>query len=239
MPRPFRPDSALACAASLLLCACASTYQVKVDALTAPRPVSAVSYKIVNQDPTVETDSLRYKEVANAVRTALSAKGMYEAPEDAKPDVIIALDYGIKPPRITEELRSEPIYATSPGRYTRQVVQTGTDRSGNPIMSVIGEDVPSESEYVGDKESMVPVVTYQKYLRLSARENKPAGEGRLPQEVWTVEVTSDGPDGNLRQSVPVMAAAAIGYIGRQTSGQEVVEVKDGTNSDLSFVKKGI
>jgi hypothetical protein len=164
---------------------------------------------------------------------------MYEAADQTKADLVIELDYGVKPPRITEEPRTVPIYDTTPGQFTRQVVQVGNDRAGNPVMAVVGVDQPSTTTYVGEREFVAPVITYEKYLRLSARENKPATEGRQPREIWTVDVINESDSDNLRKYVPIMAAAAISYIGRQTTGQEEVQLTDGKNSDVAFVKKGI
>jgi hypothetical protein len=225
--------------AALLLSACASTYEMKVDALTRPKVDSAASYKIVNRNPTIDTDTLRYKEVEKAVKTALSGKGMFEAPSAEKADLIVNLDYGINPPKVTEEERKNPIFLSTPGQMRSEVVQTGTDRQGNPIYTNIITQEPPRTEYVGDENFLVPVVTYEKYLRLSARENKPAVEGKQPLEVWSIDVTSEGSSNNLRKYIPLMAAATIGYIGKDTSGEKKVKLTDAKDGDIAFVKKGL
>ena len=70
--------------AGLVLAGCASSTQVKVDSLAKPNAEPAVSYEIKNRNPLVADDSLRYKEAAGFVKTALSGKGMYEAPPNTK-----------------------------------------------------------------------------------------------------------------------------------------------------------
>jgi hypothetical protein len=229
----------LVAAGALLFSACANTYEMKVDSLTSPKLGHVASYRIVNRNPTVDTDSLRYKEVEKAVKAALSGKGMYEAPEPDKADVTVNLDYGIKPPRVVQETRSEPIYATTPGQFHTQTVQIGMDRQGNPIYTTVTTQDPPTTDYIGNDDYVVPVVIYEKYLRLSARENKPAAEGKQPQEVWAVDVSTEGPSNNLRKYVPIMAAATIGYIGKDTSGEKSVRLKDDKEGDLAFVKKGM
>ena len=62
----------------LFLAGCANSYEVKIDSLSRPKAEPAVSYKIQNTNPLVADDSLRYKEAAGLVRTALSGKGLYE-----------------------------------------------------------------------------------------------------------------------------------------------------------------
>lgn len=232
--------SLLFAAAGLLFCSgCTSTYEMKVDALTRPKIEPGSSYRIVNRNPNVESDSLHYKEIEKAVKTALSGKGMYEAADAAKADVIVNLDYGVNPPRVTEEHRSEPVFQSTPGQMRSETVQTGVDRRGNPIYSTIVTQDPPRTEYIGDEDYIVPVVTYEKYLRLSARENKVTEEGKQPLEVWSVDVTSEGSSNNLRRYIPIMAAATIGYIGKDTSGEKKIKLSDTKDGDLAFVKKGL
>ena len=226
-------------AGMLLFSGCASTYEMKVDALSRPKIEPGGSYRIVNRNPNVDSDSLHYKEIEKAVKTALSGKGMYEAPDPAKADVVVNLDYGMNPPRVTEEHRSEPIFLSTPGQMRSETVQTGVDRRGNPIYTTVISQDPPHTDYVGDEDYVVPVVIYEKYLRLSARENKVTEEGKQPLEVWSVDVTSEGTSNNLRRYIPAMAAATIGYIGKDTSGEKKIKLSDTKDGDLAFVKKGL
>jgi hypothetical protein len=73
---------------------------------------------------------------------------------------------------------------------------------------------------------------------LSARENKEQVEGRPAQEVWTVDVTSEGESRDIRKNLPVLVAASIDYIGKDSQGQKTIRIKD-NSSDIAFVKKGM
>jgi hypothetical protein len=95
-------------AAALAFSGCATTYDVKVDSLTKPNAEQAVSYKIVNKNPSVSEDTLRYKEAVGYVRTALSGKGLYEAPDPEKADLVLAVDYGLGPPKASSYPVSDP-----------------------------------------------------------------------------------------------------------------------------------
>ena len=68
---------------------CSTTYAVKVDAITKPVVTDATSYRIKNKNASVAEDNLRYKEATNYVKTALSGRGLYEAPPDVTPDIIV------------------------------------------------------------------------------------------------------------------------------------------------------
>jgi hypothetical protein len=225
-------------AVGLLLNGCATTHQIKVDSLAKPDSENKISYEIKNKNPLVTEDSLRYKEAANMVKTALSGKGLYEAPPNVKPDLVVDMDYGVGPPQMRKETVSEPVYITIPGQIRTERVQVGTDSQGRPIYQTVTVQDPPTTEFAGFREYIVTIVVYEKYLKLSARENKEAVEGRPPQEVWTVDVISEGESRDIRKSLPVLAAASIDYIGKDSQGQKTVRIKD-THSDIAFVKKGM
>ncbi len=223
---------------SLLLAGCASTHELKVDSLAKANAAPAISYEIKNRNPLVADDSLRYKEAAGYVKTALSGKGLYEAPANTKPDLVVDLDYGVGPPQMKRETVSEPVYVTLPGQMRTERVQVGTDSQGRPVYQTVTVQDPPRTEFAGFREYVVTVVVYEKYLKLSARENKAAAEGRPPSEIWTVDITSEGESRDIRKNLPVLVAASIDYIGKDTQGQKTIRIKD-TNSDIAFVKKGM
>lgn len=235
-PLPWR-RGALLITATLLLSACAST-QVKVDALTRPMAADAVSYRIKSKNPLIDEDSLRHREAVGFVKTALSSKGLYEAPNAENADMVVEVDYGVGPPQLRYETRVEPIYEMVPGRVYYERVQVGTDSRGNPIYQTISYQEPPSMQHVGDREYTVEVLMYEKYLRMSARENRPMEEGIPPSELWTVDVVSEGKSRDLRRNLPVLAAAGMDYIGEETDGQKVVRIKE-KGEAVSFVKKGM
>lgn len=222
----------------LLVGGCATNHTVKVDALAKPKAEDAISYEIKNRNPLVADDSLRYKEAAGLVKTALSGKGLYEAPPNTKPDMVVDMDYGVGPPQMRRETVSEPVYITLPGQIRTERVQVGTDSQGRPIYQTITVQDPPTTEFAGFREYQITVVVYEKYLKLSAKDTAPTQEGRPPQEIWTIDVTSEGESRDIRRNLPVLVAASIDYIGKDTQGQKTIRIKD-TSSDIAFVKKGM
>jgi hypothetical protein len=229
---------ASALVAVLLLAGCATTHEVKVDSLAKPTAENAISYEIKNKNPLVADDSLRYKEAAGYVKTALSGKGLFEAPPGVKADVVVDLDYGVGPPQMRRETVSEPVYITIPGQIRTERVQVGTDSQGRPIYQTITVQDPPTTEFAGFREYQVTITVYEKYLKLSAKENKEQVEGRPAQELWTVDVISEGESRDIRKTLPVLAAASIDYIGKDSQGQQTVRIKDSA-ADIAFVKKGM
>ena len=172
------------------------------------------------------------------VRTALSGKGLYEAPDGAPADLMVDVDYGVGPPQTRHETIQEPVYITLPGEIRVERVQVGTDRNGRPIFQTITVQDPPRTELAGYRDVVITSVVYEKHLRLSAKDNKPATEGRPPAEIWTIDVTSEGESHDLRKTLPVLAAASIDYIGKDSHGEKIIHIKD-TDRDVAFVKKGM
>jgi hypothetical protein len=229
---------ALFVVAGTLISGCVNSTEVKIDSLAKPKAEEAISYKIHHTNPQVSEDSLRNKEAVGFVRTALSGKGMYETTDASRADLVLDVDYGVGPPQTRRETVSEPVYITLPGEVRTERVQVGTDRNGNPIYQTVTYQDPPRTELAGYRDYVITTVVYEKYLRMSARENKPAVEGQPAAEVWTVDVTSEGQSKDIRKTLPVLAAASIDYVGKDSHGQKVIHLKD-NDKDIAFVKKGM
>lgn len=229
---------------SLLLAGCISsqTYTVQVDSIAAtgdnqPAP-SGQSYHIRTRNPQLNEDSLRYKEVADYVRTALSGRGMYEAPSPDKADVVIDVDYGMESPRIKFETLSNPVVVQVAGTVREELVAI-RDTSGNIVgYRSITLQEPDRNEFMGMKETIQPVLIYEKYLRLSARPNQETAEGRPATEVWSVNVSTEDGSQELRKYLPVLASASADYIGVNTKEERPVKINEG-DEGVTFVKQGL
>jgi len=240
-PNPRRWLPPLLGAAILVLCttACStsSTYKVKVDAITKPAPTTAQSFKLKSKDPRLGEENLRYREAAEFVKTALSGKGLYEAPSEAQADMIVELDYGMDAPRSKMERVSTPVYAQVGGGVRYESIPV-TDARGNTSFRTVAVYEPPRNELVGYDEMQRPVTIYEKYLKITARENKAAAEGRPPAELWSIHASTEDESKDLRKYLPIMASATIDYIGQDSSNQKVVKVKS-DSPGVGFVRKGM
>lgn len=187
---------------------------VTVDALARPG-ANTVTYELRSAAPTMKDDELRYHEAAGYVRTALSGKGMFEAPRHVKPDVVVSVAFGVGPPQIRKEVHQVPRFETPRG-----------------------SDSPSPELKTGYEEHVITTITYEKYLRLVAQDSSPAAPGRPPAEIWTVDVTSEGKSRDLRKHLPLLVAASIDFVGKDSRGQKTIRIKD-TDADVIFVKAGM
>ena len=229
----------IACLGTMLLftAGCSSTYSFKVDAISNPESEGHESFKIVSSDPNLRVGDLEFKELSDYVKTALSGKGLYEAPDAASADMVIDLSYGMGEPMVDFKSHTAPVIAKIPGTYRRVAVPVKTT-SGGTVMMSRQVYVPGRREIIDMEERMVPVTTYEKFLRLTARdsEEEDASEGSV--QVWSIYVKNKDESDDLRKYLPLMAAAAIPYVGENTDSHQEIRMK-GSDSDVSFVKAGM
>ncbi|MBI4625439.1 MAG: hypothetical protein HY736_19740 [Verrucomicrobia bacterium] len=214
--------SALAAAVALLGAGCATTHEVKVTSICRPTPANRdiASFNVRTRTRVAEEDTLRYKEAVQHIRTALSAKGLYEAPTAASADMIVEIDYGIAPPRVKYAERERAVFAV-PGH------PTDGRHPWDPT-----------KEMVGYESTVYPVVIREKHLSIYGRENKPWAEGQPPGEIWRVEVCDEDESQDLRGHLPILASAAMNEIGRNTDGPTTTTLRENDEA-VRFIKKGL
>jgi hypothetical protein len=214
-----------------------SSYKVKVDAISKPARADVQSYVLKSKDPTLGPENLRHREATEFVRTALSGKGLYEAPSPEKADMVIELDYGMEAPRSKIERVSVPVYAQVGGgvRYESMPV---TDSRGNTSYRTVAVYVPPRSEVVGYDDVPRMVTVYEKYMKITARENKSASEGRPPAELWSVHASTEDESKDLRKYLPIIASATVDFIGQDSSNQKTVKVRS-DGAAVEFIRKGM
>jgi hypothetical protein len=232
----------VALAAGALSGGCTSaSYAVKIDAMTKPDAstgtVEPQSYKITSKNPAMGDESLRYREATDFVKTALSSKGLYEAPSSEAADMIVELEYGIDAPRTKIETVSVPRYVQVGGGVRYEQVPV-TDSRGNVSQRTVAVYQNPRSEFIGYDEMPQRVTVYEKYLRITARENKPAAEGRAPVQIWSVQSSTEDGSKDLRKYLPIMASATADYIGKGTTSSKVVKIKD-PSQVVEFIRKGM
>jgi len=222
---------------TLLFVGCATRHDVRVDSVSKPVAKEITSYRLKTNLPPEEADSLRIQEATQLIKTALSGKGLYEAPNPDHADVVVDVDFGIQSPHVRMEVSSVPVYAKKGGgvRYEEVTVR---DPNGATSTRTVPVYDPPKSEMIGYRDVVVPVSIYEKYLRISAHENKPDVEGKPATEIWSVNVTSEDESRDLRKYLPLLASASVDYIGKETKTEQVIKVSE-SDAGVGFVKKGL
>lgn len=215
------------------------THRVRIEASVNAPPAGtplAQSFWIKSRqaDPRVET--LRYHEAVGHIKTALSGRGLYEAPHEAAADMVIEIDYGAvprrgrvevedsrQPNRRRERARAEPAAAAP-------AASKAAPRPATPADAAAGTEDPSEI--------MIDVSVFRKHLTLEARQNRTKASTDGPEFLWRVRVENEDESKDLRKYVPILASATIDFIATETGGAKEVVI-DENGKDVAFVKKGL
>jgi hypothetical protein len=239
-------------AAALLACAgaagCTTAYKMKVDtsSATPEARIQAIrrapsgdlqSYEIRDKSAGKDADSLRAQETMAMVKAALNGRGMFEAANQQSADMMIDVEYGMDKPKTHMEEMVVPIYAQSGGGVVygpRQI----TSPTGSSTTRTLPSIAPPGTQLVGYEPILVPVTTYEKFIRLSAREARGAREGAAAGDLWTVSISSEDESNDLRKYLPLLASALVGYVGADSSVQQTIKLspKDPT---ITLVKQGL
>lgn len=215
-----------------------TTHRVRIDAEvnTPPAgtpPPQSFWIKSRQADPRIET--LRYHEAIGHIKTALSGRGLYEAPNEAAADMVIEVDYGAAPKRQRVEVEE-----TRQGRSSTAPSAAATaDASGATPAPTAETTADAEVSAERRGEIMIDVSLFKKHLTLEARRNRArAGDADGPEMLWRVRVENEDESKDLRKYVPILASATIDYIAAETNGERELVI-DEQGHDVGFVKKGM
>lgn len=207
-----------------------TSYRFNVDAVSAqPKAVASGSYVIVDANPEIAETDLRYLEAVEYLHAALSAKGLYQAPAGVEPDMVIEFDFGM------ESRRDELLAYNRPGLVVAttasQPAEVGGTRERRQNM---GAMVPV-GDALADGLRLVKVTSYPKYLRITAREGANDAKDNVQRELWSVFVSNEDDDNDLRKYVPLMISAAMDSLSSETAEDYVVVLRQ-DDARVAFVQ---
>jgi hypothetical protein len=199
-------------------------YEVKVEAETRPEAmsVSRVSFRIEDKSADPGASALRRNEIAGHIRTALSAQGLYEAPDATTADLVVEISYGIGPARTQRTVYQELAY-------------------GRPVMDAQRLGPPPEGvarEMMGYTELATTTVTHEKHLSICARANRANQDEKPAEDLWRVHVSIENESEDLRGHLAVLTTVAMDHMGRATHGPAAITLRSDDEA-IRFVKKGL
>lgn len=186
-----------------------STRTVRVEAvnrLGEPTPVG--SYVVRSR---TGEESLRFREAARHVRTALSGRGLFEAPANVTPDLVIEIDFGMTPTGLKQETVVLPVY------------------------SQVASELP---EIIGYRAVVYPVAHHDKYLTVIAHIRRVDGDERPSTVAWRVQASIQDEKADIRACLPLLAAAVMEQLAADTNGTEEIKLSP-SDPLVAFIRKGI
>ena len=155
--------------------------------------------------------------VATIIGEELEGKGLIPVVPGKEPDLIVLVDYGIRPPRIEYRVVTVP-NPISMGAVAIDPI-TGAPRRTSSMGTT------GATGTTGFSEEVHPVTIFEKYMILSAVEGKIDPERGSRKELANVEVVSGDERPELEPYLPVLAMATGRQLGAPTTEVEEVTVK--------------
>jgi len=216
-------------------CGIGPTFSVDVDSLRTTTPAPGNKYILLPGNKGILKNDLQYQEFARYTNRALRLKGYQHANNIHEANIAIMLEYGIGAPKTEHYTYSTPTWGqtgvSSSSTYGRVTSYTNTANYSATTTYTPTYGVTGTTTHAGSRTS------YFRFMRLTAIDTHEYKMTDRVIPVWETTVTSSGSSGDLRQVFPVLVAASMPYISRNTGKKVRVNI---TESDKKVdIIKGI
>ncbi len=209
---------------------CASNiYEVRVTAVAPVQGPKPASFRLLGQANSPSEQGL-LNEAVDLARQVLKNKGFNEAAGDiTTPDLFVAVSCGLGVGSTRHGTTEIPYYITIPGKIRR-------DPTAGSGASAMVQD-PSTEAILGYDHQKIEIKALKKYLRLVAFEKNPLQFEQTQIPVWAVQAVYESEDARLRKVLPVLAAAAMVFVGSDSKGAVPIRMRD-SDQDVSALRSG-
>jgi hypothetical protein len=209
----------------IALTGCGTLYTLDVTANSNESIDSEKTYIVVSGSPGLPAESPAFDAYAAQLEKVLADHGYTRVDSDDfdKASIAVYLTAAISEPgkeyhtvRTSQKETIDPEFASSAVRSSGNKAQSSSGGgSSSPV-----EYAPAE-RLTGYQQAKFATTVYTKYLNLVAIDladyledvNTKGKSEAVPEELWSVDVTTTGSPDSLDEAMPVMLAAAKPYIG--------------------------
>lgn len=195
-------------------------YDLEIDSVAALGQRWGPTFEVKPLPGSPADTDLSFGGVATIIAEELTGKGLIPALPGTAPDLVVLVDYGMRPPRVEYRVVTVPMPM---GMGTVGVDPiTGAPRRAPPLGSPGSTGATGTT---GFTEEVRVVTIFEKYMILSAVEGKIDPERGSRRELANVEVVSGDERDQLEPYLPVLAMATGRQLGAPTSDVEEVTIK--------------
>jgi len=207
---------------SLLLTGCAGNITVNVSAISSNTVENfGARYVFASAMNDVETKDLYFREYSGYFDTILEKKQYVKVPDRQLADLEINFAYAISDGTTGISVFSWPIYEVFGGE-TITISEQTRNASGQLSTTTRQVHFPVRVQRIGTEMETRSYTLYNRVATLEARVvNK---DGSIGDVVWMVLISSIGRSGDLRGTMPYLAAASAAFIGSNTGEQREVVI---------------
>jgi hypothetical protein len=214
---------------ALFLVGCGPKIAVRIDSIVAQGTVlQEKNYILHSGMKGTSVDDLYFREYGKYFLEVLKRNGYRQVnqPEDA--DLAIYFSYGITGGMEIHYTYTRPVYAIVGGE-TVDIRETETDAAGRKVKTTKTVTIPSTSRVVGVETRRESYTVFTAHAVLQAEEihGTEGQTGNSMEALWKTTITTTSKLDDLRRIMPIMAAASVPYLGKNTGEIVTVELRDG------------
>jgi hypothetical protein len=219
----------------ILLQGCATHYTVNVDSISSTEHQESEEYLLLSDSEDININDLQFKEYAGYIDIALQKIGYKKAEKPSDANIAIFLSYSISDPHHHQYSYSIPTYGQT-GVSSSNTYGTLSSYGNNTTYSGTTTYTPTYG-VTGSTSHTGTSITYVRTMQLTAFDVSNYSADKEMINLWKTSVISNGSSGDLRLIFPVLVAAAMPYIGKNT-GREI-ELSLTENDERILEIKGI
>lgn len=206
-----------------------TTIQVGVNSFS--RQINEVrkTYILVPGNKNVGINDLEYIEYAKYVERALTNLGLSKEEDAAKADLFIFLAYGVGEPE--EHTYSVPIIGQT-GVASQRTTGSYYNIGNTGFYSSRTTTTP---QYGVTGYGTKTAIRFSRYIYITAYDLIEYRNTNKELIIWDTRIASVGSSGDLRKVFPIMLAASLDYIGKDTKGIKEIQI-DEYSSAVSLIK---
>jgi hypothetical protein len=212
----------------VLLISCA-TFHVGVNSFSRQINEERKTYILLPGNQNADINDLEYIEYSKYVERALSHLEFTKEEDATKADLVIFLAYGIGEPK--EHSYSIPIISQT--GVTSKTTTGNYYKFGN--VGLYSSNTTYTPEYGVTGYATGSSITFSRYIYITAYDLVEYRNSNKEIILWDTRIASVGSSGDLRKVFPVMIAASLDYIGKDTKGIKEIELTE-YDSNVSFIK---
>jgi hypothetical protein len=218
---------------SLTSCETLPHFDVAINSFSRQNAVALKTFIIIPGNKNTNANDLEFMEYVSYVERALATQGYIKEENGEKADMLIFLAYGIGKPEEHNYTYSFPVFGQT-GVASKQTYGN-LYTFGN--MGLYSEQTTYTPQYgiTGYGTGQGSFTTYSRYIYITAYDLIAYRENKSENIMWDTRIASVGSSGDLRRVFPVMIAASLDDIGKNTKGIKEVSLEE--NDDKVLIIK--
>lgn len=214
---------------ALFVVGCSPKIAVRIDSIVAQGTVlQEKNYIFYSGMRGTSANDLYFRKYGKYFLEVLKKNGYRQVNQPEAADFAIYFSYGITGGTEVHYTYTRPVYAIVGGE-TADIRETETDAAGRKIKTTKTVTIPSTTRVVGVETRRESYIVFTAHAVLEAEEiHGTQGQTDNSMEtLWKTTITTTSKLDDLRQIMPIMAAASVPYLGKNTGEIVIVELRDG------------